>query len=166
MGKESKYIKANIAERLESIRGWAQHGVTKEGIAKQLGISRSTLSVWEKTYPEFAEALKTGKLQADGEILNAAFKQAIGYKTKVREPVKVKKQVYEPNTKRIITSEEVEIVEYEKYFPPVPLMTRFMLINRLPNDYKAVPEEQGSGETVITHYVPREAVDGKESPKS
>lgn len=152
----SRYDKEHIADKLDSIRGWAKNGAADKDIAAQLGISRSTLCDWKNRYSEFAEALKVGKQQATGEILNAAFLQAVGFERDVTEPVKVKRQLYDRQSEKILTEEHVEMVTYTKYFPPVPLMTRFMLINKLPNEYSAAPDtDDASAGIVITHSVPR-----------
>lgn len=160
-GRKPKYEELRISERLDSVRGWARHGSTRKEIAEMLGVAESTLFSWMGQYPEFAEAIRTGAREADGEILNAAFRQAVGYKVQVTEVVKVKRQRIDPQTGRILTEEQAEKVEYEKYFEPNPMITRFMLINRLSSDYKAQPTDDG-GNTVVLHCVPRGEADGKD----
>lgn len=155
-GRKPKYEELRIAERLDSIRGWARHGSTRKEIAEMLGVAESTLFSWMGQYPEFAEAIRTGAHEANGEILNAAFKQAVGYRERVAEIVKVKHQRYDPVAKRVLTDEEEKIVEYDKYFEPNPMITRFMLINRLPAAYKAQPADDDKSTVVVVHNVPRE----------
>lgn len=154
-GKPSKYEALRIADRLDSIRGWARHGSTMSEIAEMLGVAESTFYAWKGKYPEFAEAIRVPAQEANGEILNSAFRQAVGYRETVQEVIKVKREFVDPTTGRILRQEVPEVVEYEKYFEPVPLMTRFMMINRLAKDYKAAPVADEEKNTVLLHHVPR-----------
>lgn len=155
-----KYETLRIAERLESIRGWAMHGSTMAEIAKMLGVAESTVYKWRAEHKEFAEAVKKGANEANGEILNAAFRQAVGYVLHVVEPIKVKRQRWDDRAQRMLTDEEVVMVEYDKTIPPDPQMTRFMLINRLSADYKAKPTDEDEGGSVtLIHQVPRGKMD-------
>lgn len=61
---------------LTLIRGWARDGLTDEEIARNIGISRSTLYEWKKKYPDLSNTLKEGKDYADYEIENALFNAA------------------------------------------------------------------------------------------
>lgn len=160
-----KYQALRIAERLESIRGWAMHGSTIAEIAKMLGVAESTIYKWKTEHEEFAEAIKKGATEADGEILNAAFRQAVGYVTHVIEPMKVKKQRWDERAMRVLTDEEVVMTEYDKTIPPDANMTRFMLTNRLPGHYKVKPtEEDDGGSITLIHQVERGKMDnGKDS---
>ena len=154
MAKPNKYETLKIAERLESISGWAKEGLTDEELAEKLGIARQTIYVWKGKYPEFAEAIKTGATEANGEILNSAFRQACGYTTKVKEIVKTKVERIDPQTGRLIREEKVEVVEVDKYFEPNPQMTKFMLMNRLPEKYKDKPVAAEDKTIVVTHFIP------------
>lgn len=151
-----KYAALRIAERLESIRGWAMHGSTMAEIAKMLGVAESTVYKWKNEHGEFAEAIKKGAQEADGEILNAAFRQAVGYVQHVIEPIKVKKQRWDERAMRVLTDEEVVMTEYDKTIPPDANMTRFMLTNRLSADYKTKPtDDDALGSVTLIHQVPR-----------
>lgn len=150
----SKYEMLRIADRLESIKGWAKEGLTIEELAAKLDVSRQTIYSWKGKYPEFAEALNTGADEANGEILNSAFRQACGYTKVVCEVVKTKTERIDPTTGRLIREETPQVVEYEKYFEPNPQMTRFMLMNRLPDRYKDKPVAAEDKTIVVTHYIP------------
>jgi hypothetical protein len=58
------------------IEGWARDGLTDEQIAHNIGIRRSTLSEWKKTFPDIADALKKTKEVVDRQVENALFKKA------------------------------------------------------------------------------------------
>ena len=61
------------------IEGWARDGLTDEQIAKNIGISRSTLNEWKKKYSDSSDTLKQGKEVIDRQVENALLKRAIGY---------------------------------------------------------------------------------------
>lgn len=61
------------------IEGWARDGLTDEQIAKNIGISRSTLNEWKNKYSDISVALKKGKEIIDRQVENALLKRAIGY---------------------------------------------------------------------------------------
>lgn len=154
MARENRYETLHIADRLDSIAGWAKEGLTDEEIGKQLGVTRQTIYSWKGRYPAFAKALKKGATEANGEILNSAFRQACGFFMTVKEPIKVKTERIDEKTGRLIKEERVEIKEYEKYFEPNPRMTQFMLMNRLPEKYKDKPVAAEDNKIVVTHYIP------------
>jgi transposase len=56
---------------------FAQEGLTDAQIAPKLHIGRSTLYTWRKADPEFAEALKFGKEQADAQVIMSLHQQAL-----------------------------------------------------------------------------------------
>lgn len=58
---------------------YARKGLIDKQIAKNLGISEATLYEYQKTYPEFLEALKRGKAPVDVEVENALLKRAKGF---------------------------------------------------------------------------------------
>lgn len=148
--KQRKYETLRIAERLESIKGWAMHGSTIAEIARMLGVAESTVYKWKNEHGEFAEAIKKGAQEADGEILNAAFRQAVGYVQHVIEPIKVKKQRWDERAMRVLTDEEVVMTEYDKTIPPDANMTRFMLTNRMPEFYRMKQELEAKGNVSLT----------------
>lgn len=59
------------------IEGWVRDGLTDEQIAHNIGIRRSTLSEWKKTFPDIADALKKTKEVVDRQVENALFKKAM-----------------------------------------------------------------------------------------
>lgn len=74
-----KYEFWTSKEGLVRIEGWARDGLTDEQIAKNIGISRSTLAEWKKKYPDISDTLKRGKEIVDCEVENALLKRALGY---------------------------------------------------------------------------------------
>ena len=64
------------------MEGWARDGLTDEQIAKNMGISRSTLNEWKKKYSDISDTLKKGKEVVDRQVENALLKRALGYSYK------------------------------------------------------------------------------------
>lgn len=59
------------------LEGWARDGLTKEQIAHNIGIGRTTLYEWEQKEPNIANALKKGREVVDFEVENALLKNAM-----------------------------------------------------------------------------------------
>lgn len=93
------------------IEGWARDGLTEEQIAKNMGITRSTLSEWKKKYPDISDTLKKGKDVIDRQVENALLKRALGYEyeeikkvyegDKLKEKTITKKMVVPDTTAQI-----------------------------------------------------------------
>lgn len=124
-GKFQKWLEP---EGLTLLAGWAREGLTDEQIAKEMGISRSTLNEWKKKYPDISDTLKKGKEVVDRMVENALLKRALGYEY---DEVKEK---YEGDTlvERTVTRKEV-----------VPDTTAqiFWLKNRKPDKWRDKREE-------------------------
>ena len=63
-------------DNLNIIKGWARNGLTDRDIAKNMGISKSTLYEYRKKSEEFDEALRENKEYADAVIENALYQKA------------------------------------------------------------------------------------------
>lgn len=85
---KGKYVEWLEPEKLVIIEGWARDGLTKEQIAKNIGIHRDTLNEWEKKYSVISDSLKRGREVVDRQVENALLKRALGYEymeTKIEE---------------------------------------------------------------------------------
>lgn len=140
---KGKYKEWLEPEGLLKIEGWAMDGLTDEQIARNMGISTSTLYNWKNEHLEISESLKRGKEVVDRQVENALLKRALGYEY---EEVSEK---YEGGvlTERKVTTKQV-----------VPDTTAqiFWLKNRKPSDWRDKPEgktEQG-GITIVNN-IPR-----------
>ena len=76
MAKE-KYQKWLEKENLILLEGWARDGLTDEQIAKNMGISYSTLKDWKNKYSAISAALKKGKEVVDFQVENALLSSAL-----------------------------------------------------------------------------------------
>lgn len=130
---KGKYTDWITPEGLLKIEGWARDGLTDEQIAKNIGISRSTLNVWKDRYSDISDALKKGKDVIDRQVENALLKRALGYEY---EEVKEK---FEDGviTERTVTKKEV-----------VPDTTAqiFWLKNRKPDKWRDKPAYEDTSE--------------------
>ena len=144
---KAKYLEwVNDPDKKTLLSGWARDGLTDEEIAKNIGISRSTLAEWKKKYPDISDTLKKGKEIVDMEVENSLLKRAKGYNAKVLKTFKLKKVEYDPNTGRKLKEEEVlEQKEDEVHIPADVTAIIFWLKNRLPDKWKdrriEIPEE-------------------------
>lgn len=149
-GRKPLWEVMDMPSKLESVRGWAMQGSTDEEIYTMLEISKDTFYKWKKEFPEFAEALKKGKNISNGELINSAFKQSVGFEYVEEQAIKVKdwKKVVNPETEKeeLVQYERVEVIPVVKVAPPNPTMNIFMLKNRLPEMYKDKQEIGHSGE--------------------
>ena len=75
-GKYKQWLEPDGLLRIEA---WARDGLSKEQVAKNMGIATSTLREWVNTYPAISTALKRGKEIVDIEVENAMCKRALGY---------------------------------------------------------------------------------------
>ena len=73
-GKYQNWIEP---DGLLRIQGWARDGLTDEQIAKNMGISYSTLRVWRDKYSALSVALKESKDVADRNVENALYEAAL-----------------------------------------------------------------------------------------
>lgn len=78
-GRKGKYEYWISPDGLLRIEGWARDGLSKEQIAKNIGINVKTLWDWERTYPPICNALKKGREVVVRELENALIKRAKGY---------------------------------------------------------------------------------------
>lgn len=138
-----KYHDWLTSEGLLKLEAWARDGLTDEQIAKNIGISRSTLAEWKKKYSDISDTLKKGKEVVDIEVENALLKRALGYKyvevTKERV-TELNLHTGEPESKLVVTKEVVKEVQ-----PDVTAQI-FWLKNRKPDVWRDKRDFELSGE--------------------
>lgn len=124
-------------EGLLKLGGWARDGLTVEQIAKNMGISRSTLNDWIKKYPDISDTLKKGKEIVDITVENSLFNKAVGVKITIKKPMKVKEVKYDKESgKKISEKEHIEYADEELYIPADTTAQIFWLKNRLPDKWR------------------------------
>lgn len=123
---KGKYEKWLEPDGLLLLGAWARDGLADEQIAKNMGISRSTLNEWKKKYPDISDTLKRGKEVVDIEVENSLLKRAMG--CTVTEEI----QELIPNSKTG-KPELTTIKKVIKEIPPDTTAQIFWLKNRRPD---------------------------------
>ncbi len=137
-----KYHDWITEEGLLKIEGWARDGLSDEQIAKNIGISTSTLYEWKKKYSEFSEALKKGKEVIDRQVENALLKRALGYEYEEVRQI-IEKDDNGKDRKRI-----EKII---KHVAPDVTAQIFWLKNRKPQEWRDKQQIEHSGDMNINN---------------
>ena len=126
MARETK--KQLILDNLDNIEKWTAEGLTLAQIAKNLGVSESTLYKYKSGSEEINETIKKGRQVSVTELENTMLTSALGYTRKVKRYQKVKRTLYENGKK---SEEWEEMVEYEEevFYPPDNTAGIFLLKN-------------------------------------
>lgn len=140
----AKYQEWLEPEGLLKIEGWARDGLTKEQIAKNMGISRDTLNEWEKKYSDISDTLKKGKEVADRKVENALYERALGGTHKVKKTFKVKETYYDAQGRKC-EKEELQTATDEVYIPGDTTAQIFWLKNRMPEKWRDKQSVEVSG---------------------
>lgn len=93
-------------------------GLTDVEMAKYFGIVEKTFYNWQNEHPEFLQAIKEGKEEADAKVADSLYKRAMGYS---HPAVKI---FADPKTGA------EKVVEYTEHYPPDPTSMIFWLKNR------------------------------------
>jgi len=128
---KSKY-ETHVAPKLLLIEAWARDGLILDQIAKNLGISKTTLIQYRVDHSELLNALKRGKEEADVEVENSLFKRANGYE--YEEVTRELMDIVDGNRERSKQLVVTKIVT--KQVAPDVTAQIFWLKNRKPNDWR------------------------------
>ncbi|MBL8304341.1 MAG: hypothetical protein JNM26_16435, partial [Ideonella sp.] len=66
-------------EYVEQVRKLCRLGATEEEIADFFSVSIQTTYNWRDAHPEFLEALRAGKMEADANVSDRLYSRALGY---------------------------------------------------------------------------------------
>jgi hypothetical protein len=99
-------------------------GLLVDQIANVLCINTSTLYRWEKSHPEFREAIKRGQDKANEQVVKSLFKRATGYQFK---EITIERMAMNPKKKvRKVVIKEIA---------PDTTAQIFWLTNRVPGSW-------------------------------
>jgi hypothetical protein len=115
-------------------------GATDEDLAAAFQVDPSTISRWKNEHPEFQEALKAGKEDANGRVAKSLYRRALGYKHKA--------------TKIFLHEGQPVTVDYIERYPPDTTAAIFWLKNRRSDLWRDKHEVDGT----IKHSVGEEAL--------
>lgn len=142
-GRHSEALEWTTEDNLTRIKGWARDGLTDKDIAeKKIGISERTFCRWKSDNPSIVASLKEGRAPVDTEVEGAMVKSALGHKTTVRKPMKLKTTRRKDGME--ITEEHIEYVDEEIYIPPQVVAQIFWLKNRKKDYWKDKPESENN----------------------
>lgn len=119
-------------------------GATDEVLANAFSVTVATINRWKLAHPEFCEALKAGKREADTTIATSLFMRAKGFEYKEAVPIKLKTVIYE-NGKRVREDERIETVMVTRVVPPDTTACIFWLKNRQTASWRDIKAVEVSG---------------------
>jgi len=117
-------------EYIEQVERLAMLGFTNKELAEYFGLASddSALDTWTKRHPEFASALKRGRVEADCKVAAALFKRATGFNYTEEQAVGGKGGA--------------DVVTVERYQIPDVGAICFWLKNRHRNAWRDKPPEE------------------------
>jgi transposase-like protein len=113
-------------------------GKTNPEIAHALGVTAETLNQWRKQFPEFSDAIKGNKDQADSVVVASLYQRACGYE-------------YTEKSERVEPEKGTTITTTIKQVAPDVTAQIFWLKNRQPKDWRDKQQVEHSG-TVVMHF--------------
>ena len=142
IGVRDKYKEWLNEDKLLLLQRWARNGLTDEQIAKNIGISRSTLNEWKRKFPLISDTLKKEKEVVDTEVENALLKRALG--GTLTEITKERVLNTVTNAHELVVTKSVT-----KDIPPDVTAQIFWLKNRCPEKWRDKPTEKNISEDKI-----------------
>jgi len=123
-------------------RSLSRRGLTREEIAREMGISRALLNKWEKMDETFCDALKETKSEADSTVEASLFRRALGYEV---EEVRVVGKPEAGGTKTL------RVEKVKKQVLPDVTAQIFWLKNRRPDLWRDVQRMEHGGRVEVGH---------------
>ncbi len=123
-------------EYADIARELCEAGAVDDELAAFFEVSTRTIYLWRNVHPEFREALKDGKVNADENVKRSLYERARGYRYVEKQAIKVRGKG---------GVESVQIVDVEKFMPPDVAAGQYWMNNRQPADWKSRTEKVHSG---------------------
>ena len=98
-------------------------GATNAELAEAFGVSEFAIELWYRTKPEFAKALRAGKIEADAEVAARLYERAKGYDRK------------------------------GKHYPPDTAAASLWLRNRRPRDWRERADSTVTGQLTLEYLI-------------
>lgn len=118
-------------EYIPQARMLCKLGAIDKDLAEFFGVSEQTINAWKNKYPEFLDALKEAKDEADSKVEKSLYKRALGYKHK-------EDKIFNNNGSPLV-------VPTIKQYPPDVTACIFWLKNRKPEEWRDRQEIEHSG---------------------
>jgi len=135
-GRPTKYRKEYVKQTFKL----CLLGATDKELADFFDVNEDTIYEWKKEYPEFSEAIKGGKEEADATVASKLYHRAIGY-----EHTDTQFATYQGE----ITDQK----EYTKHYPPDTVAAIFWLKNRQKAKWRDKQEVDLTGKMEQTNKV-------------
>lgn len=148
-GRPTDYDKVN----LEQARVLASKGFTDNEMATFFGVAESTWYLYKTQYPEFSEALKLGKEEADRKVERSLFERATGYS--------------HPDTHFSAYEGLVTETPTVKHYAPDTTAAIFWLKNRKPEEWRDKTEVQDDRFAALLAHMnrPKEAPNAQDQAR-
>lgn len=131
MARPTKYK----AEFVEQAKKLCRHGLTDQELADFFDVNVATIQRWKLEHPEFCDAIKTGKADADDRVVDSLYHRAIGYQHDDVDIKAIEGQIVKTPTR--------------KQYPPDTTAAIFWLKNRRPKDWRDKQEMEHSGSVTV-----------------
>ena len=125
------------AEFVEIAASMCLNGATDAEVAEELGVSLSAYYLWRAKYPEFLEALRYGKENADDRVERSLYHRAIGF---TYPAVKVS---FDKDGNPLFA-------RYMEYYPPDTGAAKMWLMNRRPKEWREKNPGSSADEPLYT----------------
>jgi transposase-like protein len=112
-------------------------GKTNDEIADIFGVTKETLNQWRKEYPEFSDAIKYNKNQADSKVVKSLYQRANGYEYQEKRVI----QNPDGTTRKEVTVKQV---------PPDVTAQIFWLKNRQPAQWRDKQHIEHAGSVAVS----------------
>lgn len=129
LGRRTSYRSAHC----DKARELCANGLTDREIADELGVNVATLYRWRIDFPEFRDAMKSGKSVADDRVERSLYARAIGYEWNACKP-------FMP-----AGASKPVIATYREHVPPDVNAATFWLKNRRGDAWR------DKSETIVRH---------------
>lgn len=126
-GRPSKFK----PEYVDLARKFCLLGATGADLARMFEVGTTAIDVWIKEKPDFAAAVKEGRLEADAKVAASLFHRATGYS--------------HPAVKIFLHEGKPVEVPYTEHYPPDATSMIFWLKNRRPDLWRDKIEHQHGG---------------------
>lgn len=140
MGRPTDYRE----EYVQEAQKLCEMGATDVELGDAFGVNVRTINRWKIAHPEFFEAVRKGKEQADARVIDALYHRAMGTEFERAHPFKVKTITYE-NGKKVKEEEEIKVVMVKEVIPPDTQAMMFWLKNRQGQDWRDVHKHEHGG---------------------
>lgn len=127
-------------EFVELAHNYCLLGATNNELAEFFEVNVKVIYDWVNRYPEFKEALRAGKEEADGRVANSLYQRAKGF-------------ICDDTDLKVIDG-EIVATKVKRYYPPDTTACIFWLKNRRPGDWrdKHIMEQEGPITVEVTKF--------------